>query len=244
MSSSWFESWFNTKYYHLLYKNRNDVEAQKFIDNILLHLSLPIGSKILDVACGKGRHSKYLSCKGFDVTGIDLSTESIAEASLSASENLHFFEHDMRKIFKPQYFNLVVNMFTSFGYFDNHEDNQNTIDSMASGIKDEGYLLIDFFNSTFVENTLIPNFEVEIESIKFQTHKKIEDGFIVKDITVFDSNQEFHFQEKVQLLTIENFTKYLSNQGLEIRSIFGNYELETFKKEESPRLIILAQKSN
>jgi SAM-dependent methyltransferase len=244
MNDQWFESWFNTKYYHILYKNRNDEEAQRFIDNALRQINLHAGAKILDIACGKGRHSKYLNSKGFDVTGIDLSSESIAEASASENEGLHFFEHDMRKIFRLNYFDLAVNMFTSFGYFDNHNDNYETIHAMASTIKNGGYLLIDFFNSQFVENTLVPKFETVIDGVTFATEKKIENDFVVKNITVFDNQNEFHYQEKVQLLTLENFKNYLAKEKLVIQSVLGNYELDEFNLNESPRLIILAQKLN
>jgi SAM-dependent methyltransferase len=242
MNDQWFQSWFNTKYYHILYKNRNDEEAQRFIDNALRHINLHTGSKILDIACGKGRHSKFLNSKGFDVTGIDLSPESIAEASISTNEHLHFFEHDMRKTFRLNYFDLAVNMFTSFGYFDNHDDNYATIHAMAATLKTGGYLLIDFFNSQFIENTLVPKFETVIDGVRFAIEKKIENDFVIKNISVFDNEKEFRYQEKVQLLTLENFQSYLTKENLSIKSVFGNYELDVFNLNESPRLIILAQK--
>ena len=73
----WFKDWFNSPYYHLLYKNRDDNEARSFMDVLLQKLNMKEGSCILDLACGKGRHSKYLNEKGFDVTGVDLAKESI-----------------------------------------------------------------------------------------------------------------------------------------------------------------------
>jgi hypothetical protein len=115
---------------------------------------------------------------------------------------------------------------------------------MASTIKNGGYLLIDFFNSQFIENTLVPKFETVIDGVTFATEKKIENDFVVKNITVFDNQNEFHYQEKVQLLTLENFKNYLAKEKLVIQSVFGNYELDEFNLNESPRLIILAQKLN
>ena len=69
---NWFENWFNSKYYHILYKNRDHKEAVFFLDNIIKNININDG-QILDVACGKGRHAKYLNHLGFNVTGIDLS---------------------------------------------------------------------------------------------------------------------------------------------------------------------------
>jgi len=98
MPKTWFKDWFNSHYYHLLYQHRDDQEALDFIEKLVAHLQPAPGSKMLDVACGKGRHSKALAEMGFDVTGIDLSDESISEAKLNESDSLHFYQHDMRHI--------------------------------------------------------------------------------------------------------------------------------------------------
>jgi len=86
----WFKDWFNSHYYHLLYQNRDEQEALDFIQKLIAHLNPMPAAKMLDVACGKGRHSKALADYGFDVTGIDLSEESIAEAKEQEADNLHF----------------------------------------------------------------------------------------------------------------------------------------------------------
>ena len=85
---TWFKEWFNTTYYHQLYFKRDDKEAADFIDKLITHLKPAHGSLMLDVACGKGRHSIQLSGKGFDVTGIDLSEDSIMEALKNENEEL------------------------------------------------------------------------------------------------------------------------------------------------------------
>src|SRR5688572_24580227 len=110
---NWFKEWFNSPYYHLLYNHRDDKEAITFINQLIKYLAPPVGSRMLDVACGKGRHSKALAEMGFDVTGIDLSFESINEALEFADENLHFFQHDMRLPFWINYFDYAFNFFTS-----------------------------------------------------------------------------------------------------------------------------------
>ena len=114
VSENWFESWFDTEYYHILYKERNDEEAQLLMDNLTHYLNLPEDAKILDLACGKGRHAIYLNSLGFDVTGADLSENSIKEASEFANEKLHFKVHDMRETCNEKY-DAIFNLFTSFG---------------------------------------------------------------------------------------------------------------------------------
>ena len=114
----WFKDWFNSPYYHLLYQNRDESEASRFIERLLEHLHPPKNARMLDIACGKGRHALQLASKGYDVTGIDLSPESIKFAEQFSHEKLQFFVHDMRRPFWIRYFNYAFNFFTSFGYFE------------------------------------------------------------------------------------------------------------------------------
>ena len=87
----WYKNWFDSRYYHILYKERDNYEAKIFIDNLIKYLKIPTKSKIIDIACGKGRHSIYLEQKKMTVTGIDLSNKSINHAKKFESNNLHFF---------------------------------------------------------------------------------------------------------------------------------------------------------
>ena len=114
MQQHWFKDWFNSSYYHQLYFNRDDREAEAFINKLIDHLQPSGDAKMLDVACGKGRHAMQLAEKGFDVTGIDLSEESIEEALRSENDRLHFYRHDMRHPFWINYYDYTFNFFTSF----------------------------------------------------------------------------------------------------------------------------------
>ena len=159
---NWFENWFNSKYYHILYKNRDHKEAVFFLDNIIKNININDG-QILDVACGKGRHAKYLNHLGFNVTGIDISKNSIEFANRDCNENLKYFVHDMRSVFRKNHFDLVTNLFTSFGYFENQEDEQTTINAMSNNLKEGGLLLIDFMNVKKVISSLVKSESKEID---------------------------------------------------------------------------------
>ena len=145
-SENWFSTWFDSPYYHILYKNRNEEEAQVFMDNITHYLNMPENGTILDLACGKGRHSIYLNKLGYQVTGVDLSENSIATANESSNETLQFITHDMREPWNETY-DAVFNLFTSFGYFDTHEDNIKTLKAIKDSINEYGFGVIDFFNA-------------------------------------------------------------------------------------------------
>ena len=238
----WFKNWFDSKYYHILYKNRDEQEAVFFLNKIINHIKLKKG-KVLDVACGKGRHAKYLNKIGFNVVGIDLSKNSIDLAKKNENEKLKFYVHDMRKVFKENEFNLATNLFTSFGYFEDHKDEQKAINSMAKNLKKEGMLLIDFMNVKKVINLLIPSEKKIIDDINFDIKKSFNENYIIKDIEIIDKEINLKFQEKVRTLTLIDFNKMLEKANLKIIDLFGDYKLSDFNALHSDRLIILAIKS-
>jgi len=236
----WFASWFDTRYYHILYKSRNYSEAEEFIRNLLGFLTPDSQSSILDLACGKGRHAFYVNSLGYNTTGVDLSGASIQEAKKMEKEGLHFFKHDMRQPILNKKYDFVFNLFTSFGYFDFAEENEKVLKSVHSYLEENGKLVIDFMNVDHVIENLVEQEIKEIEGIQFNISKKIENGFIVKDIA-FEDDRSYHFQEKVQAIRLSNFEKFLTKTGFQIENIFGNYQLDPFT-EKSDRLIIIAKK--
>ena len=237
----WFENWFDTEYYHILYKNRNEAEAELFIQNLVNHLQLNKQQKILDLACGKGRHALFLNKLGFDVLGLDLSTQSIDFAKKQQNETLKFDVHDMRKVYAENSFDLVVNLFTSFGYFTNKQDNRKVIESIYTQLKSNGKLIIDFMNSKKMINQIIPTETKEIDGISFHITKKYEDDFILKQIQFLDQNKSYLFQEKVQALQLNDFI-VLTQELFSLKNIFGNYKLEKYDENSSDRLILEFQK--
>ena len=236
--NTWFASWFDTPYYHILYKDRDYAEAQVFMDNITQYLNLPDDSKILDLACGKGRHSVYLNQLGYDVTGADLSENSIAEASKFANEKLHFEVHDMRIPFQ-QKFDAVFNLFTSFGYFENDEDNSTTLKAIQESLSEYGFAVIDFMNVQHVINNLVPEEVKTVDNIDFHIKRYHKDNHIYKEIDFEDKGEKFHFIEKVQALTLQNFEEMMEEAGIYLLDTFGDYKLKKFFKTESERLIMV-----
>lgn len=239
---NWFKKWFNTNYYHLLYKHRDDNEAQLFIDNLIQKLQPAPDSHILDLACGRGRHSIYLNQKGFEVSGMDLSAENIKMARAAATQNLHFIQGDMRENYGEAKYDLILNLFTSFGYFTNPQDNVRACKQMAIALKPRGKVLIDFLNVNQLESGLVAQEEKKIGAIKFQISRHIADGEVLKTIRVEDGNKVETFYEFVQLLKLEDFKNILQASGLRYEASYGNYAFGPFEPFQSNRLIILASK--
>ncbi len=241
MTKEWFESWFDSKYYHILYRNRNFIEAEEFISTLIDFLQPKTEAKFVDIACGKGRHSLFINRLGFNVIGYDLSEKSILEASENLKKGLKFYKHDMRQIFRTNYFDFALNLFTSFGYFKNRRDELNAMKATAGNLKKNGVLVIDFLNREKVISDLKAQETKTIEGIQFKISKRINNNQIIKEIKFQDQGKYFSFQESVKLLSIEDFKFYLQKVGLQITHTFGNYKLDEFK-ENSERLIIIAKK--
>lgn len=237
-SANWFASWFDTPYYHILYKERNYREAQIFMDNLTHYLNLPQKAKVLDLACGKGRHAIYLNQLGYDVTGADLSENSIKEASRNTNDSLHFQVHDMREEFKDK-FDAIFNLFTSFGYFEDDNDNLITLKAMKASLTEHGFAVIDFMNVNHVIANLIPNEVKKVENIEFHIKRYVVDGHIYKEIDFEDQGQKFHFTEKVKALTIKDFELLMQEAGIFLLDVFGDYKLKKFHKNDSERLIMI-----
>lgn len=243
MQPEWFETWFDSPYYPLLYTHRNATEADHFIHKLKSILQLPAGAQVFDLGCGQGRHSRVLGELGYNVTGADISRSSIEKAKTFETANLNFVVHDMRRPVAVNYFDAVLNLFTSFGYFENLRDNQRTISAVHVCLKDNGLLLIDYFNSEKVREYVIDNPAGVCDSggIHFSWIKNIIDNRVVKQINVNDDGREHHFTESVSLFTLKDFSEMLDDK-FEIMQTFGDYELGEFDFTSSPRLILLCRK--
>jgi SAM-dependent methyltransferase len=245
-NKQWFESWFDSPYYHILYKHRDDIEAELFIDTIYTIFKILPQHTILDLGCGKGRHSLYMAQKKNNVLGVDLAANSILEAQKTAlkmniGSNLEFQVGDMRNFNLDIRFDFVLNLFTSFGYFDDKTDNLKVIESIARHQSTGGILLIDYFNSQLVrKNGEVKNSQL-IDGIEFHTYKQISEGHVIKDIQFSDQGIDYQFQEKVQLFEADEIESMLRKFGYKLIGNFGDFNLNAYN-ENSPRSIIVGIK--
>ena len=241
MEPEWFKDWFDSPYYHILYKYRDEAEAEGFIDKLLGTLHPRPAARIMDLACGKGRYSIHLADKGFEVTGLDLSEHNITYARQFERDNLSFYTHDMRMPFRTNYFDFIFNFFTSFGYFDQEKEDLRTLKSVATGLRPDGLFVLDFFNSRYVIDRLIGSETKEIDGITFQIQKHLNGQYVKKAINFEAEGRRLFYEEKVRLFTLDDFERLFRMAGLKIIRTYGDYQLHPFDTATSPRLILLAQ---
>jgi SAM-dependent methyltransferase len=239
---AWFENWFDSDYYHLLYQNRDEKEAEAFVSRLMQNLDLPKGKRVLDLACGKGRHSIFLNSLGYEVVGVDLSSNSIQLARKHARPGLSFKVGDMRLPQGNEDFDLIVNLFTSFGYFSSESENLQTLSAMFQALKPGGLLAIDFMNTTKVLEHLVPENRIERNGIVFDIRKRLENRRIMKEIRFSDQGKDWFFEERVQALTEADFRSAFLKTGFEVVLLWGNYQLEPYHPLLSDRMIFIVRK--
>jgi SAM-dependent methyltransferase len=249
LNKAWFEKWFSSKYYLELYQHRDEEDARWIIN--LLQRSIPVNtrSKVLDIACGSGRHSLELARRGFDVTGFDLSKFLISEAKKGLKNSkerdlrVKFLIKDMRNFNFRNSFDIALNIFTSFGYFDNDEENFKVIKNVSDSLKKGGYFMFDFLNKKYLEDNIVKNTKKKFGSTVVMQKRKIEAGFVKKSITINEGSKVFQFDESLRLYSLNEFKKAFESYGLKIHLLFGDYFGNKFNEIKSQRLIIIAKKS-
>ncbi len=232
-TQNWFESWFDSPFYHKLYQNRDFSEAEFFIQNLVNFLDLNHSEKVLDLACGKGRHAFNLSQFGLDVLGVDLAENSILQAKEFENKNLRFDVHDMREIYKNEKFDYIFNLFTSFGYFDDESDNLKVLNSINSMLESNGKLVIDFMNATKVINNLVLKEEKTCENTLFNIERNYDGKHIFKNIAFTDEDKDYNIKERVQALKLADFKGLLEKAGFELLNTFGEFSLNDFDEQNS-----------
>jgi cyclopropane fatty-acyl-phospholipid synthase-like methyltransferase len=242
MDKEWFSDWFDSPYYPLLYQKRDASEARAFLDALLGYLSLAPGSRVLDLACGRGRHSIYLAEKGFEVVGLDYSANSIAEAKLSETDTLTFYVHDMRRLFRTNYFDAVLNLFTSFGYFATEREHRGVLRNVADQLRPGGLFVLDFINAQKAAARLVPSEQLAVGDLRFELERALTDGYLVKTITVHDHGTVHRYRERVRAYGLGDLELLFAGAGLTVRAVFGDYRLGPFDPEGSDRLILVAEK--
>ena len=239
-TKDWFTDWFNTSYYHILYKDRNDDDAQLFMKNITVFLDLPKTTHILDLPCGKGRHAVFLNSLGYKVTGGDLAENSIELAKKHENDTLKFKVHDMRKPFNNKY-DAIFNLFTSFGYFDDDKEDILILQNIKNGLNNNGFFVFDFLNANKVKLNLVEKETKTVDGIDFYITREITNGFILKHISFFADGKNHSYTEKVKYLDLEKMTSFFKKIGFSITNVFGNYHLNEYNSKTSDRLILVAK---
>jgi len=241
----WYKDWFDSDYYLKVYEHRDQEDAQKLGELILQFVNLNSSASILDAACGAGRHSKFFASLGYKVVGFDLSKSLLKIAAKELKEkkyNINFIKADLRHIFFKIKFDLVINLFTSFGYFKSDEENFAFCKNIYQSILKDGYYVLDYFNKDFLEMNLTSQSIKTFKDFNLSEERKIKNGRVEKKITIQLDGIENHYYESVKLYSLEFIRDNFEKIGYKLFKAFGDYQGNEFSRKESPRLILFFQK--
>ncbi|WP_284644809.1 class I SAM-dependent methyltransferase [Paenibacillus silviterrae] len=242
--SDWFTKSFGSDYM-IVYKHRDLQGAYDEVRKMMEWLELPEGSEVLDLCCGMGRHSMALRDFGFRVTGVDLSGVLLEEAKrLDAGGEVRWLQGDMRAVPLDESFDAVVNLFTSFGYFDEDAQNEKVLGEIHRLLGPAGRFIIDYLNPDEVKRTLVPLSERTDADLAIKEMRRIEDGFVRKTIEIKDqeTGELRTYEEQVKLYDSKAFLAMLERAGLQVEQLYGGYDASSYDAATSKRMIFVGRK--
>lgn len=241
---SWYEQWFDTDEYELVYQNRDEGEARQLI-NLIEEVTEPApGSSVLDIGCGRGRHSVDFASRGYQVTGLDLSKRSLEAARARAAHagvDVRFVHGDMRDPI-PQAFDRVVNLFTAFGYFESEAEHQRALDAMAGSVDRGGWFVQDFLNADYVVSNLVAADVRTVGEWEIRQSRRVKEGRIRKRIEFRQGETSHSFEESVALLDRDEMEGLHRAAGLEVVKVLGDYDGGP-AGPNAPRLILFSRRA-
>ena len=242
---NWFKDWFSSEEYLSVYQHRDDEDATKLLELILSQTKLIQQNSILDAACGAGRHSIYLASRGFKVIGFDLSKTLLLKAQDNAKKKSlenNFVCADLRNIYFRKKFDLIINLFTSFGYFKNNEENFKFINTAYSLLNENGFYVLDYLNKNFLLANLTGESKKVIDSKIIIERRKVVKDRIIKEIHIKKDLEEQHFIESVRLYSKNEIDTEFKRIGFTRVSVFGDYDGTNYDEQNSSRLILFFKK--
>ncbi|MCF8217150.1 MAG: class I SAM-dependent methyltransferase [Chlorobium sp.] len=250
-SRPWFAEWFDHPLYLEVYSHRDSAEAARCINTIIERTQpgnhRPSSINVLDIACGAGRHAIEFARLGYCVTGNDLSPyllDTARKEAHSCNAELSFTCCDMRHLPAENSYDLIVQLFTSFGYFDSEEDDRRVIRNVSNLLNRNGWYVLDLINPLYLRRNLVPVSLRTVSGLDVREERTLEQNRITKKITIMPPvGEALQFVESVRLYTKEEITTMLAETDLKLDFIAGDYTGAPFNSEHSPRMMLFLRKS-
>lgn len=237
----WFNGWFGTRWYAMLYSHRDEEDAAKLVWPVIAKGGLKPGQLVLDMACGRGRHAAIFAQAGMDVTGIDLSPQSIEEAREKVP-GAHFEVFDIRSPHADNRFDAVVCLFNSLGYSPDRADDQRAVNAAAAALKPGGLFVLDLLNADHAVQHIVPCETQDIGDARFHLLRGVEGTNIVKRILVEHHGRTETYVERVHAWALPEVEDLIRLSGLVMEDVTDETCLQSFAPDRSGRIVAWARK--
>ncbi len=234
---AWYQEWFGEEYLEL-YSHRDEEEARQQVAFFRQQCGLPVG-RILDLACGMGRHIQELQSLGYQAVGCDLSF-TLLRTGIREYGAMAVARADMRQLpFCDGTFAGLVNFFTSFGYFTDEDENRQVVREMARVLAKDAVFLFDYLNVHRELDNLVRREERETPygMVKIERWFDRSDHSFNKRMTI----REKRYLERVRGYDLDEISAMFAACNLSIRAAFGNFDGSKFD-HLSPRLILVGSR--
>jgi SAM-dependent methyltransferase len=234
--TEWFEEWFGEEYLQL-YPHRDQVEADRAVALILGRVGFAPGWRVLDVACGAGRHARAFEAAGARCVGLDLSAALLRVAQGVTGAPL--VRADMRALpIRPGAMDLTVNLFTSFGYFARDAEHAAVVAGVAHTLRPGGHLVLDFLNADTVRAAVARDEASHAPPQGTAVRRLSDDGrFVLKTIRI---PADRTYTERVRLLAPGDLARMFRRAGLVVEHTFGDYDGRPLEPG-TPRAILVGR---
>ncbi|WP_054637370.1 bifunctional 2-polyprenyl-6-hydroxyphenol methylase/3-demethylubiquinol 3-O-methyltransferase UbiG [Thalassobacillus sp. C254] len=240
--TEWYEESFQEDYLRI-YDHRDEQKAARELEALMSYIPLQKKMTVLDLCCGHGRHCRWLARRDFDVTGVDLSAVLLKKAiDLTSDLPIKYMRADVRNIQFSNEYDAVFNLFTSFGYFPDDEENELVFKNAYQALKPGGWFLFDYLNPQYVTKNLVAEDESNKDGLHIRQQRKIDKGFVTKTITIHDNESKREYLERVKLYSSDELKRMLESSGFTIQSHFGDYDASPYQTATSPRQIFICHK--
>jgi len=260
MKKDWWKNLFDEKYIKTYIDYDSEKLTNKQVSFLIKNLGLKKESRVLDLACGYGRHSIGLASYGYKVTGLDYSNHLLKIArknALGKGVEIEWVQKDMREVRYLNKFDAVINMFTSFGYFEDEKSDLKVIKNVHRALKPKGVFLIDLNNPIYVIKHILEdgkkNRKNGLMTAKFKN--KLSNEIVVETENTLDpismrwimkrswreKGKIKSYKSSIRLFNIPELTEMLESNRLKVEKIWGNFNGDKFHPLSS-RIIILAKK--
>ena len=242
VNKEWYKNWFGNEYL-TVYAHRDQNEARELIELLQKYIDLRSDAYILDLCCGQGRHALTLAKKGYFVVGADLSRTLLEAAKFKATKqnSARFVQADMRYLPLKKSFDLVLNLFTSFGYFETDQENQAVFNQFRDVLKQDGRFVFDYLNPEHVVDNLVARQKERVGNLQIDLERYIEGDRVEKVIRLSRNDHKRVFYESVKMYRPQEIFDMMDESGLDIQHVFGDYQGTAFTNN-SPRLVIIGSR--